>query len=150
MLLSSRARLRDELDDAFHRSHGVDVGHDVHSASMAGIRVHRPALVHGERPAFDGYDGLTDEREQRQGIVETHCRFVVRDNSGTVSLPPGVDHRAEHGRRVDEGAEVGGGWSHADGHVERAEEQPGVRPITARAAAGSVPKLCSTSRSAPR
>jgi hypothetical protein len=65
MLVSTRARLREEVDDAFHRSHGVDVGHDVHGASMAGIRVHRPALVHAERPAFDSNDGLADEREQR-------------------------------------------------------------------------------------
>ena len=82
--------------------------------------------------------------------MKPDCDFVVGDARGALPRSPIVEHRAEQRRSIDEGLEIGGGGSHADRHVERAQEKTRRIPITALAAAGSDAKLCSTSRTAPR
>jgi hypothetical protein len=106
MLLTAPTRSRDEVHDPLHRSHHVDVGDDVDHAAAAGIRVHTSVVVHGEWPTLDVADGLTDEREQRERVVEANGGFVVVDAGSTLPRPPVVEHRAEHGRGPDDLVEV--------------------------------------------
>src|SRR5215210_8637694 len=125
MLLTAPASLGDKRDDALHRIGSIDVGHRLDGSPPPGSLMNPAVVVDGEHSTLDGHDRLTDEREQRQRVVQTYHRFVAGDTGRALYGDPLVEHRTEYRRALDETAELVRGRSHAHGDVERAEQDPG-------------------------